>query len=502
MKRLRPALAAIAAVVVVSVVTASQQTISIPEFWNEVLLHDYELPLATPENSPKHISRDYYYALPERVLYKSYPIYHPSKEPPGYLDKLRTLEPERIFDAAKLTTESSWIAAGHDVFEMPIAYNGPIVTMTMVRDTAWYERHHVPLTSDGTMPFARYVVRAKGRVDVGNTACSMCHTRVMPDGTAVLGAQGNFPFESVTATTLDGAPPQALEFLFRVLTGAPWDVEGTSRLKGMTLDQFESALTAVPAGVIVRQGTSIFAPPAIPDLIGIRDRKYLDKTGLGRHRGIADIMRYAAMNQVLDVLGNYGGFIPSAEDSRTLPPPGKGFFAGSVSRYSDAQLYALAQFIYSMTPPKNPNPIDARAKRGQEVFDRSGCARCHTPPLYTANALVPADGFTPPADHEKRYDIVNVRVGTDPTLAMKTRRGTGYYKIPSLKGVWYRGPFEHNGSVATLEDWFNPARLRDDYVPTGWIGYGVKTRAVKGHPFGLNLPADDRAALIAFLKTL
>jgi cytochrome c peroxidase len=27
-----------------------------------------------------------------------------------------------------------------------------------------------------------------------------------------------------------------------------------------------------------------------------------------------------------------------------------------------------------------------------------------------------------------------------------------YYKVPSLKGVWYRGPFEHNGSVATFED--------------------------------------------------
>jgi len=78
----------------------------------------------------------------------------------------------------------------------------------------------------------------------------------------------------------------------------------------------------------------------------------------------------------------------------------------------------------------------------------------------------------------------------------------GYYKIPSLKGVWYRGPFEHSGSVATLEDWFNPRRLRDDYVPTGFKGAGVTTRAVKGHPFGLSLSADDRAALIASLKTL
>ena len=139
---------------------------------------------------------------------------------------------------------------------------------------------------------------------------------------------------------------------------------------------------------------------------------------------------------------------------------------------------------------------------GKKVFDSEPCAGCHTPPLYTNNKLTVAAGFTPPADHFSKHDILNVSVGTDPNLALRTRRGTGYYKVPSLKGVWYRGPFEHNGSVMTLEDWFDPRRLRDDYVPTGWKGYGVKTRAVKGHEFGLKLSADDKRALIAFLKTL
>jgi hypothetical protein len=69
-------------------------------------------------------------------------------------------------------------------------------------------------------------------------------------------------------------------------------------------------------------------------------------------------------------------------------------------------------------------------------------------------------------------------------------------------GVWYRGPFEHNGSVARVEDWFDPRRLRDDYVPTGISGYGVSTRAIKGHEFGVRLSAEDKAALITFLKTL
>ncbi|HEX2522304.1 MAG TPA: hypothetical protein VHP35_09270, partial [Terriglobia bacterium] len=99
-------------------------------------------------------------------------------------------------------------------------------------------------------------------------------------------------------------------------------------------------------------------------------------------------------------------------------------------------------------------------------------------------------------------DILPVVVGTNPYLTLKTRRGTGYYKVPSLKGLWYRGPFEHNGSVATLEDWLDPRRLSEEYVPTGFRGAGTKTRAIKGHLFGIDLCAEDRKALIAFLKTL
>ncbi|HET8678463.1 MAG TPA: hypothetical protein VFO63_21860 [Blastocatellia bacterium] len=44
--------------------------------------------------------------------------------------------------------------------------------------------------------------------------------------------------------------------------------------------------------------------------------------------------------------------------------------------------------------------------------------------------------------------------------------------------------------------------MRDDYVPTGFKSFGVKTRAVRGHEFGLQLSPGDKKALIAFLKTL
>jgi hypothetical protein len=274
------------------------------------------------------------------------------------------------------------------------------------------------------------------------------------------------------------------------------------QLGWMSRDENASVFEAIPPGVIARQGSSPFYPTQIPDLIGVKERKYLDHTGLNRHRGVGDLMRYAALNQSLDLLNRYGDFVPAGIDHKVLPEPGKAGFVGTANRYSDAQLYALALYLYSLRPPQNPHFQDRLASRGREVFEREGCGVCHTPPLYTNNSLTPARGFTIPDGHKSRYDILPIVVGTDPNLALKTRRGTGYYKVPSLKGLWYRGPLEHNGSIATLEDWFDARRLRDDYVPTGFVGYGLTRRAVKGHEFGLKLPRDEKRALIAFLRTL
>jgi hypothetical protein len=62
--------------------------------------------------------------------------------------------------------------------------------------------------------------------------------------------------------------------------------------------------------------------------------------------------------------------------------------------------------------------------------------------------------------------------------------------------------FGHSGWCASLEDWLDPARLNDDYIPTGFKPYGAETYAVKGHEFGLDLSPQQKKDLIAFLKTL
>ena len=471
-------------------------TPAIPRVWDDAEMATLQLPLVDTTASPKQISSDYYYRIPVRTIYRNYPVYAPGKEPAGYQEWLKQQEPQSSFDAGALKTEAHWLRAGELVFDSPISYSN-IAQISDVTNPEWHKKLRIPATKDGTLPWFRYVIREKGKVELGTLSCAMCHTRVMPDGTVVKGAQGNFPFERAAALTANSFTVERLLGFEHSFFGAPWITpDPLHEIQKMSLQKLAEMHTAIPPGVVARHGTNPMFPPQVPDLIGIKDRKYLDHTGLQLHRSIVDMMRYAALNQGADNLASYGGFIPAARDFRTLPDPSK------LLRNSDEQLYALALYIYSLKPPPNPNKFDRFASRGRRVFEREGCAACHTPPLYTSNALVAVDGFEVPKEHRQTYDILRSPVGTDPRLALQTRRGTGYYKVPSLKGVWYRGPFEHNGSVATLEDWFDPRRLDADYVPTGFIGAGVHVRAVKGHPFGLGLSQADRQALIAFLKTL
>jgi hypothetical protein len=94
---------------------------------------------------------------------------------------------------------------------------------------------------------------------------------------------------------------------------------------------------------------------------------------------------------------------------------------------------------------------------------------------------------------------MDVSVGTDPGLALETRRGTGFYKVPSLRGVWMRSVFGHEGQAASLEEWLDSARLNADYVPKG---FHLAPDPIQGHEYGTGLSLADRKSLIAFLKTL
>lgn len=291
-------------------VTSSSFTPMIPRVWDDAEMAQLQLPLIDSTASPKQISSDYYYRIPVRTIYKNYPVYGPGKEPAGYLDWLKQQAPESAFDAGALKTEADWIRAGELVFDSPVFYDN-IAQIADVRNPEWYEKLGVPATKEGTLPWFRYVIREKGKVELGTLSCAMCHTRVMPDGTVVKGAQGNFPFERVAAMAASRFKPEQLHGFERSFFGAPWiKPDPLVPIQQMSPEKLVEMHAAIPPGVIARHGTNPLFPPQTPDLIGIKDRKYLDHTGLQLHRSIADMMRYAALNQGADNLASYGGFIP------------------------------------------------------------------------------------------------------------------------------------------------------------------------------------------------
>jgi cytochrome c553 len=466
-----------------------------------------ELPLVGLNKPVKHVPLTFYNEVPILQIARGYPVYHPDKEPKGYMDALRQREPETVtFDVKQLKTDDDWIQAGELVFHAPDSGRGPSVDD--VHNRNWYTKDlDVPVAADGTLPGFRYVIRKKGEVSIEGANCARCHTRVLREGTQagiiVTGAPSNFPImarfaQDLRAKAADKGVKAGLDMVRQAVPGPHmwWNTEPGMRHDRMTFDEFVSAIEGAPPGVAFRIGTGVVNVPKIPDLVGVKDRKYLDATGLVRHRSLGDLMRYAALvggkMSGMERHMSYGG-----RPLGDLPDP------MTKLRYTDEQLYALAQYIYALKPPPNPNKLDDWAKRGREVFEGEGCARCHSSKAYGGSTLTPVDGVTVPEKHPAAADIVQKSVGTDADLALNTRKGTGFYRVPSLRGLWYRGLLEHNGSVNSLEDWFDSRRIQANYVPTGWKGPpGTKTRAVMGHKYGLDLSAADRKALIAFLRTL
>lgn len=479
----------------------------IPKVWDMKKLHAMHLPLPDTSMIMEPVSEAYYYAMPERVSYKTYPFYMPGMEPEGYYERLREQQPEIIFDPAVLKTEADWIRAGETIYDMPQTFQ--IMDSAFITSLPALAKHwkgfELPTTKDGIIPFLSIVVREKGRIEMGTLSCGMCHSKVMPDGSVLKGGQGNFAFPKFIVADYRvqrdfwKVPDSLLNVRRnannRFLFAAPWiKHESQERLQQLSLDEWMEAFET-PAGTVNRQGSGLGYPISIPDLFNLEDRKYLDHTGQLMHQEIGDLMRYATLNQVADGLHDYKGFTPFPKAS----DPEKGL----VTRFTDEQLFALAKYLYTLKSPQNPHVYpESLLRKGEAVFKEQGCVTCHTPPLYTNNQLTPVDGFEPPADHFEKYDIFDISVETDPTNALYTRRGTGYYKVPSLIGVWNRTALMHNGNLANLEDLFDLKRLQPDYVPTYYKPVWLQQMAVPGHPFGMELNTGDKEAMLAYLRSL
>ena len=479
----------------------------IPRVWDADALAEWATPLAGIQVRPTHPSPDVYYALPEDNL-KTWPVYLAGKEPAGYWEMLQRVGPQPMMEPEKLASNADWIRAGRAVFAQMDHLHLRTFDPAFI-DVVRRGDYLVPL-ADGTAANVRWVPTKDG-VALGFPNCAGCHVLITRKGEAIDGApafamqpqRSGPPGPALAARAhqaqryVDGGSPIRMGpvpfgmWLYSAF-GVPWlkdDVH--AELKDASPAEFAKMIAAgLRGGAIPRWNGSVYFPAKVPDLIGIKDRKYIDHTATHLNRGIGDLMRYAALVSTVEstTFGPHNVLLPGSE----IPK----------ARRSDATLYALCMYLESLQPPANPNSVNDDSRAGEKIFRREGCTGCHTPPLYTNNKLTIAQGFQIPEARPATLDILPISVGTDPGLALRTRKGTGYYKVPSLKGVWYRGHYLHDGAAASLEELFDPERLKDSHAPGGYSPPGVTNRAIQGHTFGLKLNPRDRAQLIAFLRTL
>lgn len=483
------------------------RTHMVPKAWDEKELDHWATPLAGINVRPSHMSSAEYYSLPVDNL-KTWPVYLAGREPEGYWQMLQRVGPQPMIQPEKLGTEADWLEAGRTVFEQMDHLHLRTLDPAFIEIVRRGE-FLVPLP-DGTASNARWVPTKDG-VALAFPNCVACHGLLTPEGLVIHGAptfalpltRTGPPGPAIVVRAqhaqrfvTGGAPirmgPEPVGSWLYSAYGVPWiknDVH--EKLKGMSEAEYQALVAAgLRGGAVPRWNGSLYYPTKVPDLIGIKERKYIDHTATHLNRGIGDLMRYAALVSTAE--STRFGPHTMLPESAELPKV----------RRSDEALYALSLYLQSLKPPPNPNRVSEESVAGQKIFHREGCSGCHTPPLYTNNKLTLAHGFQLPKERPPSLDVLTVSVGTDPGLAMQTRKGTGFYKVPSLKGLWYRGHYLHDGSVASLEEMFNPERLKETHVPGGFSPLGVKNRAIKGHEFGLKLDSRERAQLIAFLRTL
>lgn len=237
-----------------------------------------------------------------------------------------------------------------------------------------------------------------------------------------------------------------------VLSNRAMDV-GAARLltMGLTPGDLPPELESSSTGDLDRLGPGradvlpdgLFNPYAFPDFGGLGQMPYLHHNANWHNRQTATL---AVRCETL--------FITAS---------------GLRSRIPRVLSWALAVWQRSLPAPA---PLDdgegPASQRGAEVFEEAACSSCHPGPLYTSDVQVSVES-----------------IGTDPGAGLSPMRWSGNYRVPSLRGVGRTAPYLHDGRFSTLEDLFDPKRSPSD-----------------GHRHGLELDAEDLAALLAFLRAI
>ena len=171
--------------------------------------------------------------------------------------------------------------------------------------------------------------------------------------------------------------------------------------------------------------------------------------------------------------------------------------AVSVDRIS----LALAQFVRSMVSYRsrydegralvssNNQPFPSFSEEenvGRQLFfsGRTGCSSCHG-----------GDAFIAPGARNNGLDLATTDAGVGGVTGQA--RDNGRFKVPSLRNVALRAPYMHDGRFATLEEVV-------EHYNSGVQNHPNLDNPLRqnGQPRRLNFSDAEKAAMLAFLRTL
>ena len=145
----------------------------------------------------------------------------------------------------------------------------------------------------------------------------------------------------------------------------------------------------------------------------------------------------------------------------------------------------VAAFVTLLAPPPRQEQ-DERANAGKRIFSEIGCAQCHTPTLMPSPEAAAELGYRP--EIRAYTDLLLHDLGPDLADGLvEDHAGPADFRTAPLWGIGASGPpYLHDGrakdlaeAIALHDGAARPTRLR-------WE----------------QLPADDQAALISFLRSL
>lgn len=194
------------------------------------------------------------------------------------------------------------------------------------------------------------------------------------------------------------------------------------------------------------------------------------------------------------------------------------------------RLKRIEDWLLDFKAPVYPYAIDASLARKGEAIYRQHCSSCHDFGSALVGKVTPIDeiGTDPHRLDSYTYTLSsnqNTLYAGYPWRFSHFRKTGGYANMP-LDGLWLRAPYLHNGSVPTLRDLLEPPDKRPKEFYRGYNVFDQKNvgfvsnvasegnqhffrfdtslpgNSNSGHVYGTSLSAEDKDALVEYMKRL